>query len=312
MTLHHQAQGFIAAVAAAGGPGWHEQSPAEGRAVFASFKDFWGDAPELQRVEEISVGENLKVRLYAAEKQTSDQPVVMYFHGGGWVLGDVDVYDCLCRQLAIETGFVIASVDYGLAPENKFPGPMEDCYAATEHVFSNAESLGIDRSRIAVAGDSAGGNLAAAVAMKARDQNGPPIRFQLLIYPVIEPDFETESYQKFGTGHVLTMADMKWFWQQYLRENSDAENPLASPSKAESHVGLPPVHVITAQYDPLRDEGEGYASMLADAGVLVTQKQYPGMLHGFVHFRGLFDDGEQAMTDIANELKKHLSNEASS
>jgi len=295
MTLHEQSQALIDAVAEQDEPGWHERSPAEGRAVFAGMQDLMGEAPAVARVHDIEASGIPKIRIYAAQEQTTNQPVVMYFHGGGWVLGDLETHDALCRQLAVETGFAIASVEYGLAPENKFPGPLEDCFAAVKYVSSNAEALGVDPGKIAVVGDSAGGNLAAAVAMKARDDGGPPIKFQLLIYPVIERDFESESYQKFGAGHVLTTDNMKWFWQQYLKDDGDAANPLAAPSKADSLAGLPPAHVTT---------------LLAEAGVAATHKEYPGMLHGFVHFRGVFDDGAVAVTDIAKQLKQHLSSEA--
>lgn len=307
MTLHQQARDFIKAVADLDQPGWHQRTPEEGRAVFAAMDDLFGDGPSVARLEDFNLGGQLNVRLYAANEKSVDQPVVIYFHGGGWVLGSIQTHDALCRQLAIESGFVVVSVDYGLSPENKFPGPLNDCLTAVNYVALNSKTLGIDPANIAVAGDSAGGNLAAAVAIKAQQQNEITIKFQLLIYPVIEPNFETESYQQWGDDYLLTTESMKWFWQQYLKSDDDAVNPLAAPARSKSLAGLPPAHIITAQYDPLRDEGQRYACLLTEAGVPTTQKEYEGMVHGFVHFRGVFDDGKRALTDIANELKKHLS-----
>ena len=308
MTLHPQSQTFLDAIADQDGPGWHELPPDEGRKGFKGLQELFGTGPDLARVENHSLDNGVAIRLYSrTPKSDSKLPVVMYFHGGGWVLGDLETHDTLCRHIAGETGFVVVSVDYGLAPENKFPGPVNDCYSATEFVYSRADELGVDADKLAVAGDSAGGNLAAAVAIRSRDQGGPPVKFQLLIYPVVEPVFENGSYKLFGENHGLSSAEMKWFWDQYLETPGDAENPLASLSKSKSLAGVAPAHLITAQYDVLRDEGERYAARLSADGVPTTTKRYDGMLHGFVHLRTVFDDADQAIKDISSELKKHLS-----
>ena len=173
-------------------------------------------------------------------------PAVMYFHGGGWVLGDLDTHDTLCRRLANQSQFVVVSVDYRRAPEHKHPVPLDDCFAATRYVVNNAEKLQVDPQRLAVAGDSAGGNLAAAVALMARDQGGPKVSFQLLIYPVLQPNFETQSYLDCAEGFGLTRETMIWFWQQYLARESDGQQPYAAPLVADDLRGLPPAHVITA------------------------------------------------------------------
>jgi acetyl esterase len=198
----------------------------------------------------------------------------------------------------------VFSVDYALSPESPFPKPLDDCYSATRHVADRASDFGIDANNVAVVGDSAGGNLAAAVSLRARDEAGPKIKLQVLIYPVIEPDFESESYLEFAEDHGLSRATMQWFWEQYMGEQ--ASGWLSVPSKADSHAGLPAAHVITAEYDVLRDEGEAYARRLSAAGVQITSKRYDGNLHGFVHFAGMFDDGMTATNDIAQILKSQL------
>jgi acetyl esterase len=228
----------------------------------------------------------------------------MFFHGGGWVLGNIETHDPLCRRLAANSGCAVVSVDYGLSPENPFPGPVNDCYEATQHVISNASQLNVDASRLAVAGDSAGGHLAASVAIKAREEAGPEIALQVLLYPVIEPVFDSGSYQKFADGFGLTRKNMIWFWRQFF----DGRDPLtdAAPSHADSHRELPPAMVITAQYDVLSDEGNAYARQLQTAGVDVFHRQYDGMLHAFLHFAGLFDTGMEAGREIAQEVGRRL------
>lgn len=311
MPLHPQSQSFLDAVAEQGAPGWHEMPPAEGREKFKGLMDLFGDGPELSRVEELKTDCGITIRLYSScDTAEALLPVIVYFHGGGWVLGNIDTHDALCRQLALQSGFIVASVDYGLAPENKFPGPLNDCYAATKHIHENARQLGIDANQIAVAGDSAGGNLAAAVSLKARDdQQGPPIKFQVLIYPVVEPNFESDTYREFESGFGLSLAEMKWFWDQHLVEESQSGDPLVSVTNAESLNDLPATHLVVAEYDVLRAEGQRFAEMLSVAGVKTTTKQYDGMLHGFVHLQGVFDDAATAIQDIANAIRNHLTQE---
>jgi acetyl esterase len=208
-------------------------------------------------------------------------PLLMYFHGGGWVIGDLDSHDETCRQFCAAVESVVVSVDYRLAPETKFPGPLEDCYAATRWAAEQAAELGGDAARLCVAGDSAGGNLAAAVSLLARERQGPAIRHQLLIYPVTDHRCDTPSYRDNGEGYFLTAAMMQWFWGHYLADSEQGKDPLASPLLADL-TALPSATVITAEYDPLRDEGIAYAEALAAAGVPVAQRTYQGMIHGFI------------------------------
>ena len=207
-------------------------------------------------------------------------PLVMFFHGGGWVIGDLDTHDEFCRQLCVGAASVVVSVDYRLAPEAKFPAAPEDCYAATCWAVEHASEMGADGTRLCVAGDSAGGNLAAAVSIMARDRAGPSIRHQLLMYPVTDFNFDTASYRENAEGYFLSQAMMRWFWGHYLADESQGSDPLASPLHGNL-TALPTATVITAEYDPLRDEGIAYAEALAAAGVAVEYRLFVGMIHGF-------------------------------
>jgi len=211
-----------------------------------------------------------------------------------------------CRMLTNATGCVTVSVDYRLAPEHKFPAAPEDCYAVTKWIAGNAAALNVDPQRIAVGGTSAGGNLAAAVALLARDRRGPRLLLQLLIYPVTNYDFTTGSYHENATGYVLTTEDMRWFWRHYLTREEQAGEPAASPLRAKSLADLPPALVITAGCDPLRDEGEAYAARLRDAGVPVTLTQYPGMFHGFIRMTRILDQARAGLDEMAGALRKAL------
>ena len=303
MPLHPQAQAFLDEIAQKNPPPWEELPPQQGREIFNGFSDLTGEGPSLLLTEDRTLPGGVKVRIYA-DTHEDNQSAVIYFHGGGWVLGNIETHDPMCRRIAKSSGCTVISVDYALAPENPFPIPLEDCYTATVHVAVHAAEFRIDAKHIAVAGDSAGGNLAAAVAIKARDEAGPQIKFQLLIYPVIQPNFDSESYVQFAEGHGLTRGSMQWFWRQYIGDR--ALTALASPARADSLRGLPPAHVITAEYDVLRDEGEAYARQLLAAGVPTTCRRYDGNLHGFIHFAGRFDDGIKASHDISQILKSNL------
>ena len=230
--------------------------------------------------------------------------VLVYFHGGGWVLGDLESHDRVCRALANGAGCVVVSVDYRLAPEHVFPAGAEDCYAATKWVAENAASLGADPARLAVGGDSAGGNLAAVVAMMARDRGGPAINFQLLLYPVTDCALDTPSQKEFAAdGYVLSRADMEWFWKNYVDTSAEKHNPYACPLRAKNLKGLPPALVLTASHDPLRDEGERFAERLIAAGVAVTCTRYEGVTHGFVSFADALDKGKEGQRQAADALK---------
>jgi acetyl esterase len=230
-------------------------------------------------------------------------PLLVFFHGGGFVICDLDSHDGLCRALTNEAACVVVSVDYRLAPEAKFPAAPEDCYAATCWAAEHAAELGGDPARIAIAGDSAGGNLTAVTALMARDRGGPRLACQLLIYPVTDHAFDTASYTENAEGYMLTREMMRWFWGHYLASESDGANPLASPLRATDLTDLPPAFVITAEYDPLRDEGEAYAARLREAGVPVELVRHDGMFHGFVSMFAVLDQGKQALAVASQRLR---------
>lgn len=282
-----------------------EVSPAELREWYDTRPRRWGVA--LQGVEDRSIPGpqgQIPIRIYAAEG-TGKRPVIVYYHGGGWVVGSIETHDNVTRYLAEASGGIVVSVDYRLAPENPFPAAVDDAYAALQWVSGNAESLGGDPSRITVAGDSAGGNLSAAVSLRSRDRNGPKIQCQALIYPVTDiSSLDTESYNDFATGFFLTKEGMEWFRSHYLPKTEDRVDPYASPLLARDHSNLPPAVVITAEFDPLRDEGEAYAEKLREAGVPVKVVRYDGVIHGFVSFLGIVDQAAEALDLIAARVKQ--------
>jgi acetyl esterase len=246
------------------------------------------------------------VRVYVPTPEPDQAlPVLIWYHGGGWVMGNLDSADLSCRAMTNRSGCVVISVDYRLAPEAKFPAAVEDAYAVLEWVAQNATSLGIDARRIAVGGDSAGGNLAAVVAQLAKAGSGPQVAYQALVYPVTNHHFDTPSYDTNGTGYLLTRAAMEWFWAHYLRSPLDGHNPVASPLRAPDLTGLPPAIVITAEYDPLRDEGEAYAARLRDAGVSVSLHRYDGQIHGF-YGNPAINDGLHAVARVSDALRGAL------
>ncbi|MEK6239458.1 MAG: alpha/beta hydrolase, partial [Planctomycetales bacterium] len=247
----------------------------------------------------------IPARIYWPETK-GNSPSLIYYHGGGWVVGSLNTHDVICRSLAASAACVVVSVDYRLAPEHRFPAAAEDAYAAACWVVENADVLGVDPEKIAVGGDSAGGNLAAVTALAARDRGGPSLAFQLLLYPVTDCRFDTPSYNQFASGHMLTRDAMRWFWDQYVEHESDRANPVASPLRAEDLRGLPPCHVLTAECDPLRDEGEAYADRLKEANVSVTLKREPGMIHGFLRRDRIFPQARQALEELGDVLKQAL------
>ena len=237
------------------------------------------------------------VRVYRPSDDGAARPGVVYFHGGGFVICDLDTHDGACRRMANAVDAVVVSVDYRLAPEHRWPAAADDAHAATVWVAEHADELGVDPGRLAVAGDSAGGNLTAVVAQMARDRGGPPLAFQLLVYPVIDLSAtrsEHPSQTENATGYFLTVGQMEWYREQYLARDTDGEEPYASPIKAGSLAGLPPACVVTAEMDPLRDEGEAYGRALRDAGVPVEIHRAPGMFHGFFNMDAVLDGSKDA------------------
>ncbi len=265
-------------------------------------KKMGGDPVALGRVDDLLIpgpGGDVPLRLYASERGGL-RPALIYIHGGGFVFGNLDTHDTVCRAIAKESGAVVIAVDYRLAPEHKFPAAVEDSYAAAVWVAANAERLGIDAQRIAVGGDSAGGNLATVIAMRCRDAGGPALAAQVLIYPVTDSStYETGSHRECREGYFLTRASMDWFSGHYLASADQKRHPEVSPLLASNLSGLPPALVITAEFDPLRDEGEAYALRLRQAGVPVTVTRYPGMIHGFVSMHGALAGGREAIKEAA-------------
>jgi acetyl esterase len=301
--LHPEVRALLDTMDAQGAPPLESQDPVEARgARLEGMKILGGQPDELGRVEDLLVpgpGGDVPVRVYAIE-HGGLRPALVYFHGGGFVFGNLDTHDAVCRAIAKQSGAVLISVDYRLAPEHKFPAAVEDSHAATVWVAANAERLGIDASRIAVGGDSAGGNLAAVVAMRCRDAGGPALAAQILLYPVTDyTTYETESHREFGENYFLTRSAMDWFTGHYLASDDQKRHPHVSPLVAPNLSGLPPALVITAEFDPLRDEGEAYAERLRQAGVPVTVTRYPGMIHGFVSMHGVLTGGRQAIKEAA-------------
>lgn len=310
MPLDPQLQSLLPQIGDAGEQTFHAQSVEEARASYNSQKALTGQPEPVTHVEDRTIpGPNgeIPLRIYRPTDEEA-LPVLLYFHGGGWVLGNLDTADSICRSLANQAGCMVVSVDYRLAPEFKFPVPLEDAYAATEWVAAHGSSIGADSKRIAVGGDSAGANLAAVVALMARDRASVLICFQLLVYPVTNYCFDTASYHDNARGYVLTREDMIWFWRHYLRIEADGQHPYASPLLAENLSGLPPAYLITAEYDPLRDEGETFANRLREAGNDVVHQRYAGMVHGFFRMAGALDQGKAAVAEAARRLRSVFAN----
>ena len=246
-------------------------------------------------------GGSVLVRLYVPDP-SPPHPAVMFLHGGGWALGSVERSDTLCRALCRASGMLIASVGYRLSPEHQFAAGLDDAYAAVCWLDANAAEIGAVPGKLAVCGDSAGGNLAAAVALMARDKRGPQIALQVLIYPALDPTLSEASMARLSSGYGLTRADMQYFWELYLKSPEDAANPYASPLREQNLRGVAPALVITADYDPLVDEGERYAALLRDAGVRARTVRYRGMIHGFMSYLGRIDAARAAVDECAHAL----------
>jgi len=248
---------------------------------------------------------DLLIRIYQPAGKSAKNGLV-YFHGGGWSYFSVDMYDAQLSALAQMTDSVIISVNYQKSPEHKFPIPHDDCFTGLSWTFDNAEALGINRNKIGVGGDSAGGNLAAGVALRNRDEKSFPIAYQLLIYPCLGLDFESDSYNTNAVGYGLSKRTMSWLWSLYLNNESDHANPYAVPLASQSCADLPPAIVITAEFDVLRDDGFRYAQKLEHDGTSVIYREYPGMIHGFFNYGKFIDDGIMARTHFAEAIKELL------
>jgi acetyl esterase len=294
MPLDPQAQRHLEQGQELGLPPVEELTPAEARSRSdADAARLFGEKEEVAQVTDGDVG-GVSVRSYTPPAE-GDLPLAVFFHGGGWVVGSLDTYDGVCRFLANHVPCRVLSVDYRLAPEHPFPAALEDCWTVSRWALEQG-------SAVAVVGDSAGGNLAAAVALRARAE-GLPLVFQLLIYPVLDHDFDTQSYSANATGFGLTQAAMRWYWDHYLA-GTDGANPEASPLRASELSGAAPALVVVCEYDPLRDEGVAYAERLHAAGVPARLSEYPGMIHGFLRMPAVIDQGLAALDESAAALRE--------
>ncbi len=328
MPLDPLADKFLKQLAALKLPDVHQGTPTQAREMMLTSIPGLGPPETVAKVEDRRIagprGE-IPLRLYwpaagSAKPSTPAAPqqpgcfgagssgAVVFFHGGGWVVGDLATHDNLCRALANAAGCLVAAVDYRLAPEHKFPAAPEDAFAATRWVQSSAVDLGIDKGRegaplVAVAGDSAGGNLAAVVSLMCRDRGGPLPALQVLVYAATDYNVETASYRACAEGYMLTRDAMHWFWQQYLERDQDGYEPYASPLRANDLSGLPRALVMTAEFDPLCDEGEAYANRLKAAGVPTRLVRYDGQIHGFLRRLNAFPAAKTALAEIAREVR---------
>jgi acetyl esterase len=304
--LDPQAKAVIDLVIKSGRPPYHQLSPKDARQMYRETRPAsTPPAPEIGLVKDLSA-DGVPVRLYRPKDVSAAAPLpaLVYFHGGGWVIGDLDTHDVLCRQLTAGAGIAVVAVDYRLAPEHKFPAAADDAWTATRWVAAHAGELGVDAARLAVGGDSAGGNLAAAVSLMARDQGAPALAMQVLLYPVTDVAAEAQSYTDFADGFMLTRDSMRWFIAHYLNDGRDATDWRVSPLRAPSLAGVAPALVVTAGFDPLRDEGDAYARKLREAGVRVDAVCYGGMIHGFAPMGRLIETGNRAVAHVVATLRE--------
>ncbi|MGH1487546.1 MAG: alpha/beta hydrolase [Cellvibrionaceae bacterium] len=312
MTLDPQAKAFLDKVNSMGNEPIHTLGAEKARIVYAARPDYLApEKVELFKVVDQTISTpqyEIPVRIYTPVKPNTSLPVMVFYHGGGMVIGTLDGYDTLCRQLAMQSGCIVVSVDYRLAPEHKFPSAVDDAYGALTWVVNNAVSLGGDPQKIAVGGDSAGGSLAAVVAILARDQQLVTLKYQLLIYPATASHADSDSQLRLAEGYFLERETILWFHKSYIRSDKDREDFRYAPLITEDLRGLPPAMVLVAGYDPLRDEGIAYAKCLSESGVRVQLSEYKGMFHPFLSFAGVLDEGKRAISECSRELKQAMAN----
>jgi acetyl esterase len=309
MPVTPEVQTVLDFIAAAEGPPREELDPAELRQGYAALGAI-ESRPEVASVTDHLVPGpegDIPVRVYVPTGEPGPRPVLVYFHGGGWVIGSVETHDGTVRAIAAGSGVTVVSVDYRLAPEHPFPAAIDDALAAIRWVVDHAVDLDVDPARLALGGDSAGGNLAAVAAQELAAGDGPDVRFQLLVYPVTDGAMAHGSMEENAEGYFLTRATMAWFWQQYVGDG-DRTGARVSPLRAPDDVvaAVAPALVITAEYDPLRDEGEAYAARMSAAGVDVTASRYDGMIHGFFSLRDLVPEGKAAVDEACEALRAAL------
>ena len=310
--LHPQAQALMRLMQEKGVPPTHTLTPAQARAFYRERRTFTQpDAPDVASVRDLqATGPAGPIPLRSYRPAGSDAgarlPVLVYFHGGGWVIGDLDTHDVLCRQLCNQSGCAVVAVDYRMGPEHRFPAAVEDALAATRWVHANAGMLNVDPGRLAVGGDSAGGNLAAVVALAARDEGGLPIAFQLLVYPATDQRRGSPSHTTNGQGYLLTKETMDYFHDHYIPDKAQDLDWRASPLLHQGHANLPPAFVLTAGYDPLRDEGLQYAQALSAAGSRATLVNFERQIHGFITMGRVIDEANVAVQLCAGQLRQAL------
>lgn len=309
--LNPQVVSYLEAVQRRNLPEIYQLTPDDARDQYcAGMRAVAGTPPEIGEVTDRVIpgpAGDIPVRLYRPPDAGPDPlPVLIYFHGGGWSFGNLDSYDHVCRWICALAGCLVAAVDYRLGPENKFPAAVEDALAAVQWVSGNGRVIGADPEKLAVGGDSAGGNLATVAALELRHRLTPPLRFQLLIYPATDMTMRCASHGEFGEGYRLTRPLMVWSAANYLSDGRDMMDPRASPLFAKNISGLPPAFILTAGFDPLRDEGKAYAQKLTDAGVAVKYHCYDDMIHGFIGMTGILDVARQALNDAAKAVSVAL------
>ncbi len=311
MPLDPQAKTYLDQLAALNLPDVPALTPREARAQMELSAVMLGRPPAVARIEDRTIpgpAGPIRIRLTVPEGAgEGPRPGLVYIHGGGWVVGSIGSHDNLCRSITALAGVSVISVDYRLAPEHPFPAGVDDAQAATEFVAEHADEFGVDPTRLAIGGDSAGGNIAAAVARRLRNEGGPPLAYQLLLYPATDADMNTASYLENAEGYLLTRAAMVWYWDQYVPDPAQRLDPDASPLRAADLSNLPPALILTAGYDPLRDEAEAYARRLTEADVPVTLSRYDGMFHGFLRRHAQLNQGKAALNEVADALRKALS-----
>jgi acetyl esterase/lipase len=311
MPLDPLVKGFLDQLTAAPGPKMWEMSPTDARAAFAVMMQLVGpkDVP-IGKIENLVVpgpGGDIPIRVYAPVAGGGDPlPALIYFHGGGFVIGDLETHDGLCRMFANEGGFRVIAVDYRLSPEHKFPAAVDDAYAAVTWIEANAATFGVDPNRIALGGDSAGGALAAVVSQMAKEKAAPKIAFQLLLFPTTQIGTQTRSLREFAEGYFLEGKTIRWFFENYLPADIDKSDPRISPLCAPDLSGLPPAYVMVAGFDPLYDEGIQYAEKLKAAGVAVEVADYPDLVHCFIYLQAVIPQAHEATAAAAMAVRNAL------
>jgi acetyl esterase len=312
MAIDEATAGFLTQLAESGAKPLHEMTPEEARSFSAALPDFYGPGPDVAKAYDEQVttpdGGHFTVRVLVPAGEV--RALVLYYHGGGWVVGNIEEYDHLTRKLANALHAAVVNVDYRLAPEHPYPAAANDAWTALQWASEHATEIAGAGVPLVVMGDSAGGNLSAVVAQKARDAGGPQITSQVLVYPVTDADLDNDTYTDPENQLLLSRESMVWFWNHYAPDPASRLNPDASPNRAADLTGLPPAIVLTAEHDPLRAEGEAYATRLRDAGVPVELRRFPGQMHGFFQLVGLLPGFAAGIDYVTEQLDRVLSEQS--